>query len=776
MIKPKILYSSLRSKSILLKLLLSYLSTAILSVLVVAVLFVYWVKKEGSEDISSITRLALSNVLNMSVNYFESGKRISYEIYNNTSVKNLLLSINKDANDKINAADYIDKLKVSNPYIFSVYICDDRSIVFGTAQRSDYEENYETISRLIKTGRVLFPIPRQVKNNQNQKINLYTIIYHEANVGDERIGSSVVVNLNASWLHQQVYNTSEKPKQDIVFFDNHGNILIAGNTAQFSTNVSNEYFFKEVFDSTDGTGSFYSHTDKEKRIYNFVLDNQRNFAVLSISDYNSFFNKITRAQNTTIFVCSFILVAIILLSVILSQKLFTPINNVFFNIRMLFSNAATNDKQLMQASYITQAISNVIERLNNLENDSMNSYQIMRNDFIRGLLTSTTHAPEENLNKNILKYKLLDDLSHPYCIVVLRLDNFKNFFCKNTKEAIVFQLNSIGNIVSESLKPAFQSTYCDINDEHIAMIVYDSEQRVSASNESILTNTIKNCQEPIRTLLNLEMTAGISSFSDKTSDMKSRYDEAFSLTNYRLVYGKQSVLNKSSVKPEDVKNDKITYYIDSAVTAIKNNSLEAFTGNLNQLFSVISPGSYEKIVKILFQLANSILLIPIELQSSYANSFEYDIEDLYMQIKGFEDFRDLEEWFVALFLKTNNIITSIKNKKTPDLVDAVIKYLGENYCESNLSANLMAEKLSITPQYFSKIFNEYTGMSFPDYVNNVRLEKAKELLLSNSKLGIHEICEKVGYNNRTYFTTAFTKKYGLPPAKFKNSQNFEQLK
>lgn len=61
------------------------------------------------------------------------------------------------------------------------------------------------------------------------------------------------------------------------------------------------------------------------------------------------------------------------------------------------------------------------------------------------------------------------------------------------------------------------------------------------------------------------------------------------------------------------------------------------------------------------------------------------------------------------------------------------------------------------------------GCNFPDCVNNIRLEKAKELILSDQELTIAEVSEKVGYNNKPYFTSLFTKKYGISPTKYKQS-------
>ena len=123
-------------------------------------------------------------------------------------------------------------------------------------------------------------------------------------------------------------------------------------------------------------------------------------------------------------------------------------------------------------------------------------------------------------------------------------------------------------------------------------------------------------------------------------------------------------------------------------------------------------------------------------------------------------------WFIDLYAKINNLITALKTCKTQDFIDSVINHINNNYNDSSISASLVAEKLGITPQYSSKIFKQHMGFSFPDYINNLRLEKAKEILISNPLINKKELCEKIGYNSESYFSTSFTKKFGVSPTKY----------
>ena len=69
---------------------------------------------------------------------------------------------------------------------------------------------------------------------------------------------------------------------------------------------------------------------------------------------------------------------------------------------------------------------------------------------------------------------------------------------------------------------------------------------------------------------------------------------------------------------------------------------------------------------------------------------------------------------------------------------------------------MVSEHISKTPNYFSTLFKKEIGMSFSEYVNILRIKKAKELM-DNSDMLLNEIAEYVGYSNYIYFTQVFKK-------------------
>jgi YesN/AraC family two-component response regulator len=95
------------------------------------------------------------------------------------------------------------------------------------------------------------------------------------------------------------------------------------------------------------------------------------------------------------------------------------------------------------------------------------------------------------------------------------------------------------------------------------------------------------------------------------------------------------------------------------------------------------------------------------------------------------------------------------------ITEKAVRYLTENL-EKDISLDNAAELVNLSPSYFSKIFKEVMGVAFTNYLTDLRIEKAQELLLQTD-LSIQEIGFRVGYNTPAYFIKQFKAKFGYTP-------------
>lgn len=99
------------------------------------------------------------------------------------------------------------------------------------------------------------------------------------------------------------------------------------------------------------------------------------------------------------------------------------------------------------------------------------------------------------------------------------------------------------------------------------------------------------------------------------------------------------------------------------------------------------------------------------------------------------------------------------------VLDDILHYIHHNYA-SNITLETIAPLFGYNRSYLGKIFTKKMGQNFNAYVDHVRIEKSKELLLSESSK-IYLIAERVGYRNVDYFHIKFRKYVGMSPAEYR---------
>lgn len=105
------------------------------------------------------------------------------------------------------------------------------------------------------------------------------------------------------------------------------------------------------------------------------------------------------------------------------------------------------------------------------------------------------------------------------------------------------------------------------------------------------------------------------------------------------------------------------------------------------------------------------------------------------------------------------------DSKLVDIIKQVKEYVNNNL-SGDLSLNTISSMVYHSPTYFSRISKKVTGYGFSEYVINLRLKKAKELLEGTS-LKVGEIAAKVGYDSIPYFIKSFKKAYGKTPNEYR---------
>lgn len=98
--------------------------------------------------------------------------------------------------------------------------------------------------------------------------------------------------------------------------------------------------------------------------------------------------------------------------------------------------------------------------------------------------------------------------------------------------------------------------------------------------------------------------------------------------------------------------------------------------------------------------------------------------------------------------------------------EKIKQYVRENYADADMNVNAIAARFYINPAYLSNMFKRNTDIKLLDYINKVRIDEAKKMILANPEITMEELSEKSGFKNSRTFRRIFLKYEEVSPSKF----------
>ncbi|MCL2152499.1 MAG: helix-turn-helix domain-containing protein [Oscillospiraceae bacterium] len=156
----------------------------------------------------------------------------------------------------------------------------------------------------------------------------------------------------------------------------------------------------------------------------------------------------------------------------------------------------------------------------------------------------------------------------------------------------------------------------------------------------------------------------------------------------------------------------------------------------------------------------------IEAGADPAETFRLS-EDFISQVEQYADVDQLALWISDIVRRFVMEAFDLAQVKQSDVVFKTTNYIKRN-CGEKLSLDSLAKEVYLSKSYLSSVFKKETGMSLTVYINKVRVEKSKKLLLENDD-SLSRISSQCGFKDQSYFTKVFKRETGMAPKQFRNN-------
>ncbi|WP_028391706.1 response regulator transcription factor [Bacillus cihuensis] len=250
----------------------------------------------------------------------------------------------------------------------------------------------------------------------------------------------------------------------------------------------------------------------------------------------------------------------------------------------------------------------------------------------------------------------------------------------------------------------------------------------------------------------------VGSFVCSTNDLYKSYQRAKELSSFRLVLKESGLITDESIMQYTHANFSTSYELDDLKRYIVGSEQEKAFLWIKGVFAVINKSTKKVAPTIIRGFAIDIVTSIQKDVSSHANDQTVGIVKRILETYSMELLVDILIDFIEGIFRT----LEQKTQHGSPIIQSVVQYIQEHFHEE-LSLKTLSYKFHINSIYLGQLFQKETGLVFSEYMNHLRLEKAKQLLRgTHLKAGI--IGKQVGYSDSAYFYKQFKKVVGITPS------------
>ncbi|NKF08289.1 response regulator [Clostridium gasigenes] len=257
------------------------------------------------------------------------------------------------------------------------------------------------------------------------------------------------------------------------------------------------------------------------------------------------------------------------------------------------------------------------------------------------------------------------------------------------------------------------------------------------------------------------ITVGISNV-DNEKNIHNLYKQAKERLEDSFLWGINSVITKKYPKKHIINKKHIKILINEIVENSIFMQRSLAQENLNILLQYLIDGGvkrpefYECSIEICFRIRSELIKNAVEITGEESLECARDVKEL----KSF-----LQEFI-------NNSIDyfrEINGNKEDQVIKVLIQYINENY-NKEISLKTLSKMVYLNENYLSRYFKQKMGVGFSIYIRDIRINKAKELLIKGEKITV--VAKEVGYSDHRQFNINFRKVTGLLPTEYKDQNNY----
>ncbi|MFE5317811.1 helix-turn-helix domain-containing protein [Paenibacillus sp. NPDC056579] len=713
--------------------------------------------------------------------------QISYNIDNlNETVRSLMMTAFNDRDMTVlmnnqdievfelyNKLNKLDLFVSSNPFIQSIWIYNGfNGCYYSTALSAMVScKELDSASNLLKpyivqpatlTKLTLLPIGPSFSEAGKQELFAY---FMYKNLDAYVPGSSVLMmSIKAKWLFDNIRTLNELGENslgDLFIMDSAGKVYSPGENGQ----IWDDSIYNAIRSASSPSGYLMIGEGSEKQIVTYMTSKFNNWKVVSVQPHDKVFGKVNKLFTMMVIILGIFIILAFVVSSLATVRLYRPFGRLMSKIQGLHEEQmglSPKDELSMMSSVYDR----IVEKMNQLQADHSGNHEIWQSYRLRRLITDSAAVSEEEFAECLPTAASAAE-GRQFIVAVLKLDDYETFRRTRSEREQKLCRFAVTNIAGELYGGHFPNVPVDMKSDHAAVLlmVPPGDAEAAYAELSRLTNLVMST---VDSYYNLSLTAAFSEPFNDIRNTAESYEQALAYSLYRMVFGKMSVITPSHIAFRQGGDAyEIPYEMEKKlVEAIRSGESTVVHTRMDAIFEYMAELSPDNVDYAILHLLIILQHTVREISSNKLKNVAVDLRAYNHRMLEQETLADVRRLMNDLLHEVTEQIQSAAKGKNEYLIEAVKEIVENNYADENLSLQYIASALRMSAAYLGRFYRNSEGQSVADYINEVRLTKAQDMLSAGND-SIVAIMKNVGFTNESNFFKHFKKKTGATPGEYR---------
>lgn len=575
----------------------------------------------------------------------------------------------------------------------------------------------------------------------------------------------VAANIDVDVLYQMIQDIYEDEFQGhMIIIDKNGQLVAHDDKSRLYSKLTDLPYIQKVLAGNE-RGSFAAEVDGIRQTVTYKSSGYTGWKIVSVVPESQMYKPLTVMRNLLIALAAGLFVLAFIIIFLINRRTFRPIDRMIGKLsrsyRPVHSSASLPQAQ-HGVSYLESIFDQMFLDREDLEKQVRDSKPMLKWRTVMDILTG--YRTEYTLLRPHLEFAGIQLFPERYVVCTAEISKEGGI---DPKDQTLYAY-ALCNVAEEIINAENAGTAIQLGDGR-AVILFSFAEGDEEESHLHAVALLEQILNVMHRQIGLQVSAGLGRGYRELKDIPQSYAESQQALQYKMVLGNHCVISILDVQtPDNQDYYRIVQIIDRIVDSLKQGDRGRIQQQLGEIFREAVKGSLppDLIRQFSFELVmrstQAMEAIGIDTGETLM-----EIGNLHEAINRCESWRETEQVVEDVLLRLLEKIEQRRSQRGKnDYIVKILQFIKENYRDSGLSLDRLAEEFDLNPTYISKLFKEQVEDNFMDYLIKIRIEAAKELLKDKS-IKIADISETIGYTYSRSFTRIFKKYTGLTPTEYR---------